>query len=726
MSNRNFTYTYLRFNWNSIQGRFTYLLSIVAASVGVLLAINYFIIKDQHQRHQDLLEVWLPTQEQLTRISMHVEAGRLDDKALLPLIKSLNSLSDRWQDQRLLITYEKVLEKIELLNRTQAPSPAELQALPEYRDLQEHLARLSNSTHDHIARLSEENKVFAQDIKWLFIWEYLGYFTMGFIACTFITIGVMRKIRVLKRHVAAISNGNLSEKLPLQNDEFNSTATSLNQLIDNLKDITFFAGEVGRGNMDAAMNAFDDKSELGRSLSGMRDSLKRVALEEKNRRWLNEGIATFATITRQHNGNVNDLSTAVIGELVKYVGALQGAIFITHKEGNKTVLRMSGCYAYDRQKYLDKLIPADSGLIGQAYLEKLPKYLREIPKNYETITTGLGQGSPESILMMPLLHEDQVEGVLELASMRQIEEFEMEFLSKIAESLGSTVAAVRISEETRRLLEESQGVAEELRAQEEEMRQNMEEMQATQEEMVRAQRELTIKETNLNAFINNTTDSIITITRNYKVGLINEVLKTRYKGTQYEGIEAGADIMPTLGAVAEEWKGYYDRAFAGEHLDFTIKSSVKGEDSWREYHIHPIRSKHGEIVAVSVISRDSTHKMLLDLKMKQKSAVLKSVLEHSSDGYVALNEQNSVIIASRHLAALLPEFVSSPREEEKLLSLVPADNKAFWNEQLQRAQAGEHLQFTRPLAGDQQVSIRLEPMLDEDKQIGVLMMVNKA
>jgi PAS domain S-box-containing protein len=90
------------------------------------------------------------------------------------------------------------------------------------------------------------------------------------------------------------------------------------------------------------------------------------------------------------------------------------------------------------------------------------------------------------VLIVPLKVNDQIFGVVEIASFNLFQDFEMEFVQKIAESIASTISTVKINAKTQRLLEESQEMTEQMRAQEEEMRQNMEELQATQEEMQRS------------------------------------------------------------------------------------------------------------------------------------------------------------------------------------------------------------------------------------------------
>jgi SMC interacting uncharacterized protein involved in chromosome segregation len=108
-----------------------------------------------------------------------------------------------------------------------------------------------------------------------------------------------------------------------------------------------------------------------------------------------------------------------------------------------------------------------------------------MPDEYIRITSGLGDANPRALLLFPLKVDTEAYGIIELASFREYQPHEIEFVEKLGESIAATLASVRAGQKSRQLIEQFQQQTEEMRAQEEEMRQNMEELQATQEEVAR-------------------------------------------------------------------------------------------------------------------------------------------------------------------------------------------------------------------------------------------------
>lgn len=389
-----------------------------------------------------------------------------------------------------------------------------------------------------------------------------------------------------------------------------------------------FANSISQGNLDSDYpNHNPDR--LGASLLEMQTSLLQAAEREKREKFVNVGIASIGEILRNNITDLDELSDKVIEKLVNYMKANQGGIFILEEDTDgSTYLTLKACRAYDRKKFLERRIELGEGLIGQIALEKETLVMTEIPDGYLSITSGLGIANPSYLIIVPLKSNEDVVGVIEIASFKEFNDTDVEFLEKVGESIASTVLSAKTNQKTKELLESSRQMTEELHAQEEEMRQNMEEMQATQEEMSRTQKELGEKEINLQALINNTDDSIITIDRNYKILVMNDVVKQRYKGTQFEGMGEGCNALDMLGNVRDEWKGYYDQVMEnGERLNFVLESSVENEKMWREYFLNPIKTDKGHIVGCSVFSRDITEKVKAQKELSYEKTLFEALLE---------------------------------------------------------------------------------------------------
>ncbi|MEM8966382.1 MAG: GAF domain-containing protein, partial [Bacteroidota bacterium] len=231
--------------------------------------------------------------------------------------------------------------------------------------------------------------------------------------------------------------------------------------------------------------AKESEQELKESLKQLEEAQE----EEKRRQWVAEGLAQTVSILRE-NDDLQSMSDRIISHIIRYINANQGGLFIVDEQGGNECLRLQACYAYGRKKFRKKTIAIGEGLLGQTYLEKEYNYLTDIPQDYVDITSGLGKATPRALLIIPLMINEEVEGVLELASLQELKPHEIEFVQTLGENIAATLRNGRISAETKMLLEESQQQTEEMRAQEEEMRQNMEELQATQEQSERLRAEL--------------------------------------------------------------------------------------------------------------------------------------------------------------------------------------------------------------------------------------------
>jgi methyl-accepting chemotaxis protein len=340
-----------------------------------------------------------------------------------------------------------------------------------------------------VVMIPKEKIGFATFISQSMLPIYIAVAFFLFIAACFAIIfskRVSNSLNGLKEVVNNISQGELYESTVSSDDEIGEIAIAVNKLVSSLKKKVQFAEQIGEGDFSPDYKPVGEKDVLGVSLLSMRNNLKKASEEDKKRSWATEGLAKFVDILRSNNAQTANLSENILTNLVKYLKANQGTMFVVNDDNERDIhLELVACYAYDRKKYVEKRIEIGEGLVGQAYLEKDIIFLTEVPDNYVTITSGLGDANPRCVLIVPLKMNEKVYGIIEIASFVPFEKYMIEFTEKLGESIASTIATTKINDRTSSLLAQTQMQAEEMRAQEEEMRQNMEELQATQEEMGR-------------------------------------------------------------------------------------------------------------------------------------------------------------------------------------------------------------------------------------------------
>lgn len=263
----------------------------------------------------------------------------------------------------------------------------------------------------------------------------------------------------------------------------------INYLKNNLEEASSFIKGITNGNYKISWNGLTDslvefnKDNLTGDLMHMRDQMIDVKTKADQNLWSVNGLAKFAEIIRSNTNDINNYADMIVSSLVKYVEANQGAFFVVDDE--EETLELKGCYAYDRIKFMGKTILRGQGLAGQCWQGKNIMLLKEIPEDYVSITSGLGEANPTNLIIAPVLAEEKVLGIIELGSFIEFSPHKIEFVEKLCTSIGSSLATLRVNEKTSQLLQESEEMSERLRSQEEELLQNSEELQATQEEMQR-------------------------------------------------------------------------------------------------------------------------------------------------------------------------------------------------------------------------------------------------
>lgn len=317
------------------------------------------------------------------------------------------------------------------------------------------------------------------------------YALVGAIASLVSVRAIVRPINAVKDIVLSLSRGEIKEvTVAATKDEVGEMVDSIKTLIAGQKSNTAFAINIGDGNYNSEFTPLSEEDQMGNALLEMRSNLKKNAEEDAKRNWATSGLAQIGEILRKTDQRAEEMYDQILEFLIKYLKANQGALFIVEDENAEDHhLKMVGCYAYNRKKFLNQRVDIGEGMVGQCYLEKETIFMKKVPEGYLRITSGLGEATPRCVVIVPLKLNQEIQGVVEIATFQELQQFEIDFVNRLAESIASTITSLRVSERTKALLENLQVQGEQMRAQEEEMRQNMEELSATQEEMARKELE---------------------------------------------------------------------------------------------------------------------------------------------------------------------------------------------------------------------------------------------
>lgn len=323
------------------------------------------------------------------------------------------------------------------------------------------------------------------------IYELLIIFLIQLIVGVFLAIfyaGLITiAIKEIRNAIQMLAEGTFPEKLIVKTtEEIGQTKIALNLFLDRLQAATIFAHQLGDGNLRIEYESRFSNDVLAKSIIQMQQKLKEADERQTKINWVNEGAAQFSEIIKNEAEDISKLGDKIISFMVKYLDVNQGALYIIEDEKLKRI----STYAYGKKRYIDQTIEIGQGLVGQCAIEKQTIYLKQIPSEYVKISSGLGEATPNNVIIIPILLRDQMLGVLELASFKVLEQFRVKFIENITENIASLIFNKQSASQTQKLLNESQERAEILAQQEEEMRQNAEELQATQEEMTRQKQEL--------------------------------------------------------------------------------------------------------------------------------------------------------------------------------------------------------------------------------------------
>jgi signal transduction histidine kinase/DNA-binding response OmpR family regulator/HAMP domain-containing protein len=259
---------------------------------------------------------------------------------------------------------------------------------------------------------------------------------------------------------------------------------NVNQLAQNLttqvRSISEVASAVTKGDLTRTIRveAKGEVEALKDTINQMIANLKETTLRNQEQDWLKSNLAKFTQML-QGQKDLKTVTQRILSELARVVVAHYGAFYILRQDedSKNPKLTLFSAYGYRAEKNIPTEFAIGEGLVGQVGFEKERIILSNVPANYIKISSGLGKAKPANLIILPVLFENKVKAVIELASLDEFSETHLDFLSQLTESIGIVLNTIEANTRTEELLAQSQSLAGELKIQQEELRRTNDELQ---------------------------------------------------------------------------------------------------------------------------------------------------------------------------------------------------------------------------------------------------------
>ncbi len=248
-------------------------------------------------------------------------------------------------------------------------------------------------------------------------------------------------------------------------------------LTSQVRAIAEVATAVTKGDLTRSIqvDARGEVAELKDNINTMIGNLRLTTDVNTEQDWLKTNLARFTNML-QGQRDLTTVGRLLLTELTPLVNAHMGVIYQVENEDSPR-LHLLSAYADDGSNPHPQAMQFGEGLIGQCAMDKRQRLVSDIPSNVVPINSALMRVAPKNVVVLPILFENQVKAVIELASVSAFTTSQMTFLEQLTDSIGIVLNSIEATMQTEGLLKQSQQLAGELQTQQKELQQTNEQLE---------------------------------------------------------------------------------------------------------------------------------------------------------------------------------------------------------------------------------------------------------
>ncbi len=311
---------------------------------------------------------------------------------------------------------------------------------------------------------------------------------LTFLLSTYISKLITGSLHQLIGNFKEIVNGNVDVKIDvLSKDEVGLLSESFNEMQQGLKKIVEQTISVADGDYSSFLEPKSENDKLSLALNKMTKALDETSTQNQAQNWAKSG-QNLLNEKMRGDLDLQTLSTQIVTFVAEYLHSQMGTLYLL--ENDEKTLRLYGSYAFIKRKRLNEEFRVGEGMVGQAAFGRQMISLTELPEDYTRITSSTGDMMPRNVVVQPLLYDNKLLGVIELASKEVLNDQKLDFLIAVSENIAISINSARSRQKVNDLLLQTQNQAEELRQQQEELRVSNEELEEQTRALKQSEKEL--------------------------------------------------------------------------------------------------------------------------------------------------------------------------------------------------------------------------------------------
>lgn len=453
---------------------------------------------------------------------------------------------------------------------------------------------------------------------------------------------LVKDLNILNKYILKLLEGELPPNSSAIASEFTRTTNSLNELKRELGKLKNFAAEVGEGYYDLNANLFQGKGEVGEALIKMQNGLHQVSDDNQVQSWRSTGLSLFGDVLRNHADSPKDLAENILSELIHFLELNQGAFYVLDNVHGEKVMILKASYAFDRDQGFRTTIQEGQGLVGQIWKEKTASYLEEIPDNYMKIDAGLGKLPPKALYIVPLVANQEVQAVIELASLKDIPDSHKEFIQAISETTALAIATARNNEETRKKLEKT------------EQNSNLFNTQGQERRVERFSRDLIDSrgsdDVSSKSFeeqmIDSSTLPFMAFDNSYCIKNINKEMRKLFllEDVALREDDNLLEVLPEK--ILARFQSHYEKVLSGDKFETEFEVENPPIKKVYNYYFSPVLDSDKKVLGASVFVHNLTEFKNIEQQLHEQSENLQALLNNTYDEIMAIGSSYQLITAN--------------------------------------------------------------------------------